>query len=97
MSSLESVDCILQFFGESPQFVVVEEYTWNMWIESSDFYCKNEGRSGNRKPNFLLGLMNMDKKCRKLIFSGYISVLPLIYLMSPQKSPLRVLHNLHIN
>ena len=38
------------------------------------------------------------KKCRKLIFSGYISVLLLIEnLTSPQKSPLRVLHNLHIN
>ena len=31
------------------------------------------------------------KKCRKLIFSGYISVLPLIeHLMNPQKSALRV-------
>ena len=40
----------------------------------------------------------LEKKCRKLIFSGYISGLPLIEnLMSPQKSPLRVLHNLHIN
>ena len=40
----------------------------------------------------------LGKKCRKLIFSGYISGLPLIEnLMSPQKSPLRVLHNLHIN
>ena len=39
MSSLESVDCILQFFGEGPQFVVVEEYTWNTCIESSDFDC----------------------------------------------------------
>ena len=35
----------------------------------------------------------LEKKCRKLIFSGYISGLPLIEnLMSPQKSPLRVLH-----
>ena len=42
--------------------------------------------------------MNMEKKCRKLIFSGHISVLPLIKnVMSPQKSALRVLHNLHIN
>ena len=42
--------------------------------------------------------MNMEKKCRKLIFSGYISVLPLIEnLMSPQKSALRVLQYLHIN
>ena len=40
----------------------------------------------------------LEKKCRKLIFSGYISGLPLIEnLMSPQKSLLRVLHNLHIN
>ena len=40
----------------------------------------------------------LEKKCRKLIFSVYISGLPLIEnLMSPQKSPLRVLHNLHIN
>ena len=40
----------------------------------------------------------VEKKCRKLIFSGYISDLPLIEnLMSPKKSPLRVLHNLHIN
>ena len=42
--------------------------------------------------------MNMEKKFRKLIFSGYISVLPLNEkLMSPQQSPLRVLHNSHIN
>ena len=40
----------------------------------------------------------LEKKCRKLIFSGYISGLPLIKnLMSPQKCPLRVFHNLHIN
>ena len=40
----------------------------------------------------------LEKKCRKLIFSGYISDLPVIgNLMSPQKSPLRGLHNLHIN
>ena len=40
----------------------------------------------------------LEKKCRKLIFSGYISGLPLLEnVMSPQKSPLRVLHNLHIN
>ena len=38
----------------------------------------------------------LGKKCRKLIFSGYISGLPLIENLSPQKSPLRVLHNLHI-
>ena len=45
-----------------------------------------------------LTIMNMEKKCRKLIFSGYIYLLPLIEnLMSPQKSPMRVLHNLHIN
>ena len=41
--------------------------------------------------------MNVEKM-QKADFSGYISVLPLIEnLMSPQKSPLRVLHNLHIN
>ena len=40
----------------------------------------------------------LEKKCSKLIFSGYISGLPLIEnSMSTQKSPLRVLHNLHIN
>ena len=39
MSSLESVDCIFQFFGEGPQFAVVEEYTCNICIESSDFDC----------------------------------------------------------
>ena len=40
----------------------------------------------------------LGKKCRKLIFSGYISDLPLIEnLMSPQKCLLMVLHNLHIN
>ena len=39
MSSLESVDCIFQFFGEDPQFAVVEEYTCNICIESSDFDC----------------------------------------------------------
>ena len=37
MSSLESVDCIFQLFGEGPQFAVVEEYTCNICIESSDF------------------------------------------------------------
>ena len=39
MSPLESVDCIFQFFGEGPQFAVVEEYTCNICIESSDFDC----------------------------------------------------------
>ena len=39
------------------------------------------------------------KKMQKAdFFSGYISGLPLIeHVISPQKSPLRVLHNLHIN
>ena len=37
-SSLKSVDCIFQFFGEGPQFAVVEEHTCNICIESSDFY-----------------------------------------------------------
>ena len=54
MSPLESVDCIFQFFGEGPQFAVVEKNTCNICIESSDFsavknfiqcfesiYCKN--------------------------------------------------------
>ena len=36
MSPLESVDCIFQFFGEVPQFAVVEENTCNICIESSD-------------------------------------------------------------
>ena len=40
MSPLESVDCIFQFFGEGPQFTVVEENTRNICIESSDFYCE---------------------------------------------------------
>ncbi len=43
MSPLESVDCIFQFFGEGPQFAVVEENTGNICIErpieSSDFDC----------------------------------------------------------
>ena len=39
MSPLESVDCVFQFFGEGPQFAVVEENTRNIRIESSDFYC----------------------------------------------------------
>ena len=39
MSSLERVDCIFQFFGESPQFAVVEEYTCYICIEGSDFDC----------------------------------------------------------
>ena len=37
MSPLESVDCVFQFFGEGPQFAVVEENTRNICIESSDF------------------------------------------------------------
>ena len=37
MSSLERVDCIFQFFGESVQFAVVEEYTCYICIECSDF------------------------------------------------------------
>ena len=54
MSSLERVDCIFQFFGESPQFAVVVKYTCYICIEGSDFsavkkfiqhfesiYCKN--------------------------------------------------------
>ena len=36
---LERVDCIFQFFGESPQFAVVEEYTCYICIEGSDFDC----------------------------------------------------------
>ena len=36
MSPLESVDCIFQFFGKGPQFIV-EENTRNICIESSDF------------------------------------------------------------
>ena len=39
MSSLERVDCIFQFFGESPQFAVIEEYTCYICIECSDFDC----------------------------------------------------------
>ena len=39
MSPLESVDCIFQFFGEGPQFAVVEGKTCNICIESSDFDC----------------------------------------------------------
>ena len=39
MSSLERIDCIFQFFGESPQFAVVEEYTCYICIEGSDFDC----------------------------------------------------------
>ena len=39
MSPLESVDCIFQFFGDGPQFAVVEENTCNICFESSDFYC----------------------------------------------------------
>ena len=39
MSSLASVDCIFQFFGEGPQFAVVEQYTCNICIESSDLDC----------------------------------------------------------
>ena len=31
MSPLESVDCIFQFCGEGPQFVVVEENTCNIY------------------------------------------------------------------
>ena len=41
MSSLERVDCIFQFFGESPQFAIVEEYTCYICIEGSDFDCVN--------------------------------------------------------
>ena len=39
MSSLERVYCIFQFFGESPQFAVVEEHTCYICIECSDFDC----------------------------------------------------------
>ena len=39
MSPLESVNCIFQFFGEGPHFVVVEENICNICIESSDFDC----------------------------------------------------------
>ena len=39
MSSLERVDCVFQFFGESPQFAIVEEYTCYICIEGSDFDC----------------------------------------------------------
>ena len=39
MSSLERVDCIFQFFGESPQFAVVVEYTCYICIEGSDVDC----------------------------------------------------------
>ena len=39
MSSFEIIDCIFQFFGEGPQFAVVEENTCNICIESSDVNC----------------------------------------------------------
>ena len=39
MSSLERVDCVFQFFGESPQFAIIEEYTCYICIEGSDFDC----------------------------------------------------------
>ena len=39
MSFLERVNCIFQFFGEPPQFAVVEEYTCYICIECSDFDC----------------------------------------------------------
>ena len=39
MSSLESVDCIFQFFGEIPLFAVVKEHTCDICIECSDFDC----------------------------------------------------------
>ena len=39
MSSLESVECIFQFFGEGPQFAVVEEHTCSICIEGCDFDC----------------------------------------------------------
>ena len=39
MSSLERFDCIFQFFGQSPQFAIVEEYTCYICIEDSDFDC----------------------------------------------------------
>ena len=57
MSSLESVDCIFQFFGEGQQFAVVEEYTCNILtfliltvllifrlskiVFNESIYCKN--------------------------------------------------------
>ena len=39
ITSLESVDCIVQFSGEGPQSAVLEENTCNICIESSDFDC----------------------------------------------------------
>ena len=57
-------------------------------------------------PNYVLmvhstGALDLGwrQKCRKLIFSGYISGLPATdwKFDESQKSPLRVLHNLHIN
>ena len=39
MSSLERVYCIFQFFGESPQFAVVEGHTCYICIECSDCDC----------------------------------------------------------
>ena len=38
-ASLERVDCIFPFFGESPQFAIVDEYTCYICIEGSDFDC----------------------------------------------------------
>ena len=32
MSSLESFDCIFQFFGDGPLFLVIKEYTCNIRI-----------------------------------------------------------------
>ena len=39
MSPLESVDSIFQFFGDGPQFAVVEENTCYICLESSDCDC----------------------------------------------------------
>ena len=39
MYYLKSVDSISQFCGEGPRFAVVEEYTFNICIDNSDFNC----------------------------------------------------------
>ena len=93
-----------QIIGAATEKARLPRFSFVLGIEScwevDDRSCLGMLEKYRRLARYSTGALDLGwrKKCRKLIFSGYISGLPLIEnLMSPQKSPLGVLHNFHIN
>ena len=73
MSSLESVYCIFQFFGESPQFAVVEEHTCYICIECSDFDCVADFSAvKNVMQKYLISARNISFR-QDDVFNSYVT------------------------